>query len=275
VLRYHGGKWQLAPWIIAYFPPHRVYVEPFGGAASVLLRKPRSYAEIYNDIDGEVVNLFQVVRDRGKELAAALTLTPFARAEYRAAFQPSDDPLESARRLIVRSFMGFGSDSILLSRASGFHASSNRLGTTPAHDWRHYPACLAAIIERLRGIVIEQRPALEVMQQHDGPGTLHYCDPPYVQDTRSSLAHQARCYKHEMSAADHVALAEFLHACQGFVVLSGYDCELYQGLYGDWPSTHKEALADGARPRVEHLWLSPRTEAALLPLFANLHEDTT
>mgnify|MGYP000205820787 CR=1 FL=1 len=110
VLRWHGGKWLLAPWIIEHFPPHRVYVEPFGGAASVLLRKPRSYGEVYNDLDEDVVNLFRVLRsDRAGELVEALRLTPFARREFNDAYAPTDNELELARQLIVRSFMGFDS----------------------------------------------------------------------------------------------------------------------------------------------------------------------
>src|SRR5688500_1471666 len=108
VLRWHGGKWRLAPWIIGHFPQHRIYVEPFGGAASVLLRKPRSYAEIYNELDGEVVNLFRVLRSAdAHELVRRLELTPFARDEFVGAHDDTDDPIEAARQLVVRSFMGF------------------------------------------------------------------------------------------------------------------------------------------------------------------------
>jgi DNA adenine methylase len=94
----------LAEWIISNFPPHRVYVEPFGGAASVLLQKRRTYSEVYNDLGGELVNLFTVVRDRGLELVKVLELTPFAREEYARSFELSEDPLEQARRTVVHGF---------------------------------------------------------------------------------------------------------------------------------------------------------------------------
>lgn len=112
ILRWHGGKWLQAPWILQHFPPHRVYVEPFGGAWSVGFRKERSYAEIWNDLDGELVNLFRVLRDtaRAARLVEAISLTPFARDEFNAAYTPARGALERARRLLVRSFMGHGSD---------------------------------------------------------------------------------------------------------------------------------------------------------------------
>ncbi|ERV79259.1 hypothetical protein Q058_02232 [Pseudomonas aeruginosa BL04] len=158
ILRYHGGKWLLAPWIIQHLAPHHTYIEPFGGAASVLLRKARSYAEVYNDLDGDVVNLFRVARDRGEELRQALALTPLAREEFEASYAETTDPLERARRMVVRSFQGFGSAAANGER-TGFRSTSARIGTTPALDWLNYPDALAAITERLQGVVIENRDA--------------------------------------------------------------------------------------------------------------------
>lgn len=257
VLRWHGGKWLLAPWIISHLPPHKVYVEPFGGAASVLLRKPRSYAEIYNDLDDEVVNLFRVLQGHGERLLEVLRLTPFARVEFQAAYEPTDDPVEKARRLVVRSFMGFGSDGHNGARPTGFRANSNRSGTTPAHDWANYPDALPAIIERWRGVIIEHRPALDVMAQHDSPLTLHYVDPPYMWGTRSPARNSVRRnYAHELNDDDHIALLAFIQKLEGSVVLSGYPTELYDDTLKGWHRVEREALADGARERTEVLWIN-------------------
>lgn len=259
LVRYHGGKWKLAPWIIEHFPPHRCYVEPFGGGGSVLLRKPRAYAEVYNDLDGEICNLFLVARENGEALAKLCELTPFARDEFQLSYKPSGDPLEQARRTLARSFMGFGSASVSR-QISGFRANSNRSGTTPAHDWMNYPDALRITIQRLRGIVIENRDALKCMQHHDSPDTLHYADPPYVQSTRY-LNTKTHCYRHEMTDAQHELLAEGLHKLQGMVVLSGYRCEAYDALYSDWQRIDRMAHADGAKERIESLWLSPNVKA--------------
>lgn len=256
LLRYHGGKWRLAPWILGHFPAHRVYVEPYGGGASVLIRKPRSAAEVYNDLDGEIVNLFTMARERGEELARMCELTPFARAEFELSYDPADCPLEQARRTLVRSYMGFGSAGAS-GQSTGFRSNSNRSHTTPAHDWMNYPAALRDTLVRLRGVVIEQRDALKVMKSHDAPTTLHYVDPPYVHSTRS-LRTRAPAYKHEMVDADHEAMAAVLHGLQGVVVVSGYRCALYDALFKDWVRVDRAALADGARDRIESLWLSPK-----------------
>jgi DNA adenine methylase len=265
VLRYHGGKWRLAPWIIRHFPPHRTYVEPFGGAGSVLMRKPRSYSEVYNDQWGDVVNVFRVLRDEASaaRLAALLHLTPFARAEFEAPWPEEVDQVERARRTIFRSLAGFGSASTNGKYSTGFRSNSNRSHTTPAHDWANYPAHVPAFTERFRGVVIEQRPALRVIEQHDGPEVLIYCDPPYPLSTRNVARGNAR-YACEMTDSDHRELAARLHQVEGMVVISGYPCELYdRELYPDWERITKVALADGARRRTEVLWLNPACSRAL------------
>jgi DNA adenine methylase len=257
VLRWHGGKWKLAPWIIGHFPAHRVYTEAFGGAASVLIRKPRCYGEVYNDLDGEVVNLFRVLQDptSAARLRELLYLTPFARDEFELVYQPTEDSIERARRLVIVCFMGFGSNGHNNGQRTGFRSNSNRSGTTPAHDWSNYPDALPAVIERLRGVVIESKDALKVIEQHDGPETLHYVDPPYVHSTRSGR-HQ-HDYRHEMSDEDHRRLAGALRAGKGMVVLSGYPCDLYdRELFHDWMRIEKPSFADGARPRTEVLWIN-------------------
>lgn len=251
ILRWHGGKWLLSRWIIQHLPEHRTYVEPFGGAASVLLRKPRSYGEVYNDLDGEVVNLFRVAREHGKELVRLLELTPFSRDEFMASYEQSGDPIEQARRTVARSFMGFGSNSH--GQKTGFRANANRSGTTPAHDWRNYPDALVKIIDRLRGVTIENKDATSVIKQHDTEGTVHYVDPPYVSSTRD----KGKDYRHEMTDADHEELAGVLREVKGKVVLSGYRCDAYDDLYEGWHRVEKNAYADGGRKRVECLWLSP------------------
>lgn len=262
-LRWHGGKWKIAQWIIAQFPEHRCYVEPFGGAMSVLIRKPRSYAEVYNDLDQRVVSFFRVLRDEAKaaRLVELLSLTPFARVEFADTWDHHPDDVEDARRFAVRSFMGFGSNGH--NRATGFRANSNRSGTTPAHDWVNYPDALAKVIERLRGVVIENKDAKAVMAQHDGPDTLHYVDPPYVLSTRSD---PSKDYAFEMTDADHVELLRFLNSLKGKVVLSGYHSPIYDAALPGWRRIERAALADGARKRTEVLWIKS-TAAAGVSLF--------
>lgn len=268
-LRYHGGKWRLAPWILGHFPPHRIYVEPFGGAASVLLQKPRSYAEIYNDLDREVVGYFRALRDPAARarLVELLRLTPFARAEFAGAYEDTDDELERARRLVIRSFMGFGSDGCNSDVSTGFRASSHRSHTTPALDWKNLPDHVDLVGARFAGVVIEHRDALEVMSQHDGAETLHYVDPPYLPATRSKKSRRTgeryHAYRHEMDAVDHDALLAFLLELEGFVVLSGYPSPTYDAALRGWRRAERVALADGARERTEVLWINPRAAAAL------------
>jgi DNA adenine methylase len=266
-LRYHGGKWRLAPFILDHFPPHRIYVEPFCGAASILLRKDPAYAEIINDLDGEVVNLFRVCRDLelSRRLVREIELTPFAREEFDAAYGTAEDPVERARRLVILSFMGFGSNAHC-KRKTGFRANSNRSVTTPAHDWRAWPSALVEIIERLRGIVIENRDAKAVMLQHDSLETLHYVDPPYIWDTRSQRSPsdaKYRRYNYELDDDGHRELLSVLKALKGLVVLSGYPSPIYDEALPDWLRVTTHAHADGAKDRTEVLWINPAAAAQI------------
>lgn len=270
VLRYHGGKWKLAPWLLEHFPAHRVYVEPFGGAASVLMLKERAYGEVYNDMDDAVVNVFRVLRDpeSAAELKRRLELTPFARTEMRAAYKDPADDIDAAHKMIVRAFMGFGSASMTRMHVTGFRFNSNRAGTTPAQDWAHWPQAITAMTQRLMGVVIENKDFAAVIANHDGAETLYYCDPPYVHATRSSLkqknGNRGHYYRHDMEDEDHRRLAQVLHDVEGMVIVSGYPGDLYdRELYPDWIRRERLHLADGARPRTEVIWMNPACAAAL------------
>ena len=228
------------------------------GGASVLLRKPRSYAEVYNDRWDTVVNVFRVLRDADKAalLKAGLELTPFARTEFmESSDMDISDDVELARRTILRSFAGFGSASTNGEFSTGFRAKSNRSGTTPAHDWQYYPECISAYVERLQGVIIENKDALDVIDKHDSPKTLFFIDPPYVHATRNMKRGNA-AYACEMSDDDHRGMAKVLNSVRGMVMLCGYECDLYRELFGDWKRVEKPAMADGAHPRMESLWLN-------------------
>lgn len=264
-LRYPGGKWKLAPWIIEHFPPHEVYVEPFCGAASVLMQKKRArQGEVINDLDSDVVNLFRLLREpeEAKRLIEQIELTPFARAEFEESYAEAEDPIEKARCYLVRAYMGQGS--YLNYRNNGFRSRRNN-DKFPARDWQLYPASLVSIIQRLQGVVIENRPAVEVIERYDSPRTLFYCDPPYVWESRS--ADCTRQYHYEMSDADHVELAKLLHNIKGMAIISGYWSALYDRLFGDWKCYSHRHNKDRGTSSEECLWISPSCAAPQMKLF--------
>jgi len=274
MLRYPGGKWKIAPWIISHFPPHQFYVEPFGGGASVLLRKRRSHLEIYNDIDSDVVNVFRVIRDRVavEKLKEMLRFTPYSREEYERAYEECEDPIEKARRMIVRSFQGFGNTGTTR-KSTGFRAGDRRdRGLSAPQQWKEYPDLLDGFARRLQGVTLENRPALDVIKQNDSVGTLFYVDPPYVHSTRSDRGIR---YSTELLDCDHIELAHLLNKLDGMVLLSGYRCDLYDDLYSDWACVSKNTIASGQNGgirRTESLWISPKGEEANLPLFGVLND---
>jgi DNA adenine methylase len=187
LLNYHGGKWIIAPKIVSLFPPHRSYVEPFGGGGAVLLFKERSHTEVYNDLDDDIVNLFYVVRDRSDELAKKLGYTPYARKELELAFQKTDDSLEKARRLLIRSMLGRSSSSINIeTRTSSFRTKQPHVRKIMANVWADFPKRINEICARLQGVIIENKNAFDLIKQFDAEDTLFYVDPPYLLQTRDA-----------------------------------------------------------------------------------------
>ena len=234
------------------------------GGGAVLLNKPRAPVEVYNDLGDEVVNVFRVARDHGAELKRALQLTPYAEAELRAAHEKCPDrPVEQARRTIVRALQGFSTAAMYREEnTTGFrrgHKAEGGGGEGGA-QWRNYINTLDAVLERLQGVVIEQREATDVLLTHDAEDALHYVDPPYTHDTREHTT----AYPHEMSNEQHERLAEVLHTLKGAVVLSGYDNPLYARLYKDWRRVCKDTVTYGGSARVEVLWCSRRVQRGLV-----------
>ncbi|MRR49402.1 MAG: DNA adenine methylase [Rhodocyclaceae bacterium] len=269
VIRYHGGKFRLAPWVMSHFPPHRIYTEAYGGAAGILIQKPRAYSEVYNDLDGDVVNLFRVLRDANlrRQLIEQLVLTPYSREEFNLAWVPAEHPVERARRLVIRSMQGFGSAGATKG-TTGFRIDTKREYETAQHTWAMFPANIEAVGNRLTGVLIENRPALQVMKDHDTPETLHYIDPPYIHSTRVRIKSKgsARGYKHEMDDVDHLELLDTVLALSGMVVLSGYPHPLYDEALHGWDRRSTSARISGARgtkTREEVLWLNPACSASL------------
>ena len=259
LVRYHGGKVRIADKIIGLFPAHDCYVEPFGGGAGVLLAKQRSRLEVYNDLDRDMVTLFRVLRDSPEKLAAAIALTPFAREEHEISYETASTDVERARRVLVRSHFGHGSSGI--HRATGFRAAGMRAGTLPVHGWMTLPETVRNAAERMRGVVIEHRPAVLVMQAHDGAQTVHYVDPPYLPETRD----KGKDYRHEMTRKDHEELLAALRNLKGSVVLSGYASPMYDAALHDWRRIEIKTHADRGQKRTEVIWCNFDDVA---PLFA-------
>lgn len=236
---YYGAKGRLAPLIAGLLGAHRSYVEPFAGSAAVLFAKQAAPHEVLNDRHDDVVAFFRVLRDRPDELARACRLTPYSRAEYGLANDPTLDELEQARRFFIRATQAYNANAggVDLRRSSWSNGSTRR-GSSRAISVRDRADELQAAAERLRGVTIENADALKVLEAYDHPDGVAYVDPPYLATTRTSLDDRhkrARDYVHEFAAeADHRALAEVLHALEARVILSAYPSPLYDELYGDW-----------------------------------------
>ncbi|AJP04755.1 DNA methyltransferase [Streptomyces cyaneogriseus subsp. noncyanogenus] len=254
---YFGSKQSIAPWIVSLLPDHEHYVEPYAGGLSVLLAKTPSKMETVNDLDGELVTFWRVLRDRPADLTRACALTPHSRAEQDAAYAAaSGNELETARRVWVRLTQGRGGT---LRRTGWRHyVDPAGAGTSLAGQLDGYVDRLAAAAERLHAVSLENLPALELIAKYGKqPRVLLYVDPPYLGSTRAFAN-----YRHEMTGeAEHRELAAALADCRAAVVLSGYDSPLYDELYGGWHRYTTQTTADNAngdRGRTEVLWSNVR-----------------
>jgi DNA adenine methylase len=228
---WYGGKFSHLAWLLPLLPQAHHYCEPFAGSAAVLLNRPPSPVETYNDLDGEVVNFFRVLRTEKDRLIEAIGLTPFSREEFSIActLDPELAPLERARRFYVRArqvrtglaqtaSVGRWANCKNTSRAGMSGAISRWLGAVDD---------LPEIADRLIRVQIENRPAIDVIRLYDSPDTLFYCDPPYVHDTRGD----SKAYGYEMTDQEHKELADVLNSVRGKVAISNYQCDLMDQLY--------------------------------------------
>lgn len=234
---YYGSKARLAPWITSLMPPHRTYVETHSGSAAILFAQRPAPVEVINDLDGNVIAFFRSLRDQPDELSRLLRLTPYGRAEYRAADlnEPGLADLERARRFFIRATQGFNAAGT--GRWAGWSNGTRRDGSSSdANTVATIVDRLHLFADRMRRVIVEQRPAVEMVAAYDGPNTVFFVDPPYLASTRRGLDRaRPKDYAEDSSSdTDHRDLAKALHAAQGAVLLCGYPSPLYDELYSDW-----------------------------------------
>lgn len=263
---WYGGKFSHLDWLLPLLPDAHHFCEPFGGSAAVLINRNPAPVETYNDIDGEVVNFFRVLREQKEELLYAIGLTPFSREELRIAVQKNVSglsDLERARRFFVRARQVRTGLAQTASEGRWAHCRlTSRAGMAGAVSrWLGSVETLPEIAQRLLRVQIENAPAFDVIARYDSEDTLFYCDPPYIHEARSDTS----AYAYEMSDAEHMELARLLHAVKGKVALSGYRSPLMDALYGDWLAIEapaKKAHSTNTRPdttkqeRREVLWVN-------------------
>ena len=255
ILRYPGSKGSLAKQIVARMPEHNVYCEPYGGSAAVLLNKPAAMVEFYNDTFGLVVELFRLLRENGpalEELLRLIDFTPFAREELEAArdFRVLGNSLAALREFLIVSWFGYGG--AILDSKTGWKLSlkdSKRL-----KQWHFLPDRLREAALRLKQCHIESMDAVRLMHSVDGPGTLHYVDPPYIESTINFKVKQV--YAHAFSDCDHAYLLAALGSLKGRVILSGYPHPMYDDALKDWRVVDIEHLTMRNTRKVERLWMN-------------------
>ncbi len=259
VFGWYGGKFSHLEWLLPLLPPAHHYCEPFSGSAAVLLNREPSAIETYNDVDGEVVNFFRVLRDKAPELERLIALTPFSREEFHRAITGTTrglSDLERARRFYVRARQtrtGLA-QTATLGRWANCKETSRAGMSGVVSRWLGGVEALPDIGTRLIRVQIENRPATDIIRLYDSPTTLFYCDPPYLHDTRGDSA----AYGFEMIEDEHIDLASALQACIGKVAISGYRNALMDKLYKGWRrfDAPEKQCHSIKKMRQESLWMN-------------------
>lgn len=253
LLKYAGGKWRIAEWIISHFPAHKVYLEPFFGSGGVFFNKRPSCIETINDLNGDIVNLFRVCRECPAELAAAIELTPWARDEFQACYDMSDgDELERARRTLVRYHQSFGTCNSSLNTWRNVQTAG---GPRVAFQWAELPQTIMQVFGRLKEAQIENVDALTLIERYNDPNTLIYLDPPYIQSLR-----KRNMYKCEMTDEQHVKLLELIKKSKSKICLSAYDSELYNDYLKEWYTDEKVTTVQTGKQRTEKLYMNYQSD---------------
>jgi len=232
---WYGGKFNHLDWLLPLLPDCHHYCEPFAGSAAVLLNRPPSPVETYNDLDGEVVNFFRVLREQKEDLLQAIGLTPFSREEFYLSLSTNGravSNLERARRFFVRARQARTglAQTASLGRWANCKNTSRAGMSGVVSRWLGSVDALPDIALRLLRVQIENRPAIEVIRLYDSAGTLFYCDPPYVHSSRGD----SKAYEFEMADTEHLELARVLSRSKGKVAISGYRCDLTDEVYKKW-----------------------------------------
>lgn len=276
ILKYPGSKNRIAPWIIQRIPEHHSYVEPYAGSLAVLLNKEPSAIETVNDLDWDVCNLFGCIKKDAEKLASMVAMTPYSRSEYDDAFKMDlddlmckIDPFRKACRFLIQCWQGHGF------RTNGYKVGwkndvQGRENMYAVYNWYRLPEWIIAIVDRLKQVQIENRPALEVIKRFWYPNVFIYLDPPYPLSTRT-----AKQYKHEMTDSEHADLLEIMLRFPGKAIISGYDNDLYNETLKDW---HKDSVKGYAEyhgaDRREVVWMNYEpAKDNQLSLFSEVQHD--
>ncbi len=254
ILKYPGAKWRIADWIIENMPTHHSYVEPYFGSGAVFFNKQASNIETINDLDGEVVNFFEVIRDMPEELAAKIHMTPYARAVYENVYK---EPCNYTQSKLDRALKFC----IKINMSHGFRCNGQKVGwkndiqgrerAYVVQIWNKIPEIVMQAAERLRGVQIEQRPALDIIKRFNHPKCLIYCDPPYLLSTR-----RGKQYNVEMSNREHEELLNALLENKSKIMISGYESDLYNDALKGWRKKTGYSLTQSLRKAKEVIWMN-------------------